>query len=112
MIAQSSDNLALAFKNSLITYRELHENIAGFSSAFSLAPGQRAIIFSENRPKWLNSLYGLWLHQGMTGMVLIMRDYISSCKIKYEGLLYHWWNSFIIPQLDFHSIDRRLPHDH
>ena len=63
MIAKPSDSLALAFKNNLITYRELHENIVGFSSTFSLAPGQRAVIFSENRPEWVYALHGLWLHK-------------------------------------------------
>ena len=65
MIAQPSESLALAYKNSHITYRELHENIVGFSGAFSLAPGERAIIFAENRPEWIYSLYGLWLHKAI-----------------------------------------------
>jgi long-chain acyl-CoA synthetase len=65
MIPKPSDSLALAYKNKDITYRQLHENIAGFSSAFSLAPGERAVIFSENRPEWVYALYSLWLHKGI-----------------------------------------------
>ncbi len=65
MISKPSDSLALAFKNKTITYRQLHENIAGFSSIFSLAPGERAVIFAENRPEWVYALYSLWLHKGI-----------------------------------------------
>jgi long-chain acyl-CoA synthetase len=65
MIAKPSESLALAFKNKDITYRQLHEHIAGFSRAFSLASGERAVIFAENRPEWVYALYSLWLHKGI-----------------------------------------------
>jgi long-chain acyl-CoA synthetase len=65
MISKPSDRPALAFKNNDITYRQLHENIAGFSRAFSLAPGERAVILAENRPEWVYALYSLWLHKGI-----------------------------------------------
>jgi long-chain acyl-CoA synthetase len=65
MIAKPSEKPALAFKDTEISYRALHENIVAFSSVFSLAPGQRAVIFAENRPEWIYALYSLWLHQAI-----------------------------------------------
>ena len=65
MIAKPSEKPALAFKDDEISYRRLHENIASFSSAFSLVRGDRAVIFAENRPEWVYALYSLWLHQGI-----------------------------------------------
>jgi len=72
MIAQPSEKTALAFKDELISYCRLHENIVGFSKIFSLAPGDRAVIFAENRPEWVYALYSLWLHQGIAVPVDVM----------------------------------------
>ena len=65
MIAKPSEKTALAFKDEKISYSLLHENIVRFSGLFSLAPGDRAVLFAENRPEWIYAFYSLWQHKAI-----------------------------------------------
>ncbi|MEI6125951.1 MAG: AMP-binding protein [Pseudomonadota bacterium] len=65
MIFEPNDRPAIAFKNKELSYRELHENIVRFGEVFTPAPGDRAIIFAENRPEWIYAFYSQWQHQGI-----------------------------------------------
>ncbi len=59
-ILQASDKIALIYKEARITFRELLEKARQFSRVCKATPGDRWIIFSENRLEWIYAFYGCW----------------------------------------------------
>jgi long-chain acyl-CoA synthetase len=56
-----------------ISYTELIENISSFANLADILPGERAVIFSENRPEWVYALYGTWQRGG----IVVPVDFMS-----------------------------------
>jgi long-chain acyl-CoA synthetase len=51
---------ALYWKDGRIGYAELLAHSAAVAAAHPLSPGERAVLFAENRPEWLASLHAIW----------------------------------------------------
>jgi long-chain acyl-CoA synthetase len=57
-----------------ISFSELIENCKSMASLIDILPEDRVIIFSENRPEWIYTLYGTWQRGGIAVPV----DFMSS----------------------------------
>lgn len=51
---------AIWWKDSEISYGDLLAHSAALASLHSSTPGERVVIFSENRPEWISALYSIW----------------------------------------------------
>lgn len=51
---------AFVYDDREISYRELLASIGQYSNSFSLAKGDRVLLFSENRPEWIYAFYASW----------------------------------------------------
>ena len=60
MLQNQGDKVAISFGNDRITYGNLMAKIEQFADLHELAKGQRAVIFSENRPGYFYSFYSIW----------------------------------------------------
>lgn len=54
---------AIFWKDSEIGYADLLAHSAAIASLYSSNSGERIVIFSENRPEWVSSLYSVWRRQ-------------------------------------------------
>lgn len=51
---------AIYWKDSEISYADLLAHSGALASLYFSAPGERVVIFSENRPEWISVLYSAW----------------------------------------------------
>ncbi len=51
---------ALYWKDSEISYYDLLAHSAALASLYFSMPGERVMIFAENRPEWISALYSIW----------------------------------------------------
>lgn len=60
-----SEKTALIGKDIHFTYRQLLEQIHSYATLVPDAKNQRVVIFSENRPEWIITLYAIWKSGGI-----------------------------------------------
>ena len=51
---------AVFWKDTEITYADLLAHSAALASLYFSAPGERVVVFSENRPEWVTALFSIW----------------------------------------------------
>ena len=51
---------AIFWKDSEISYADLLAHSAALASLYFSAPGERVVVFSENRPEWISALFSIW----------------------------------------------------
>ncbi|HPT17314.1 MAG TPA: AMP-binding protein, partial [Kiritimatiellia bacterium] len=51
---------ALFWKDVEITYADLLAHSAALAALHFSAPGERVVVFSENRPEWITALFSIW----------------------------------------------------
>lgn len=51
---------AIYWKDSEISYADLLAHSAALASLYFSAPGERVVVFSENRPEWVTALFSIW----------------------------------------------------
>ena len=51
---------AVFWKDSEISYADLLAHSAALASLYFSAPGERVVLFSENRPEWISGLFSVW----------------------------------------------------
>ncbi|MEZ0323328.1 MAG: AMP-binding protein [Hydrogenothermaceae bacterium] len=85
---EATDRTAFVYGTQVISYREVVENINKFRSILNIEKGDRVIIFSENSPFWVYSLFAIWEKGGVAVPIDFMSSkedleyYISDCKPK------------------------------
>ena len=65
MFLRFYDKTAFIYKGKSISYKELIEKAEFYSAAIDIIPGDRVVIFSENRPEWAYALFGIWRRGGI-----------------------------------------------
>ena len=60
MFLKSSNSTAISYKEKKISYQELMNHAAYYSSLISAHESKNIAIFSPNRPEWIYSFYGAW----------------------------------------------------
>lgn len=75
-IVSSSSSSAIIYKDEDISYSELISNIQGVAGLNTFDPGSKVIIFMENRPDWIYSVFSVWENKGTAVLV----DYLSSVE--------------------------------
>ena len=65
---------AFIYKGREIPYREVIENVGSFANLLSVMPDERVVIFSENRPEWVYSLFAIWRR----GAIAVPVDFMST----------------------------------
>lgn len=78
----SGNNIAFIYQGLSIDYNRLHKNISKISCLLQIKPDERVIIFSENSPFWVYSLFGVWKKGG----VAVAVDFMSN-KEEFEYIL-------------------------
>ncbi len=53
-------NTAIYWKDGEIAYSDLLAHSAALASLYSSAPGDRIVLYSENRPEWITALLSVW----------------------------------------------------
>ncbi|HOD99927.1 MAG TPA: AMP-binding protein [Kiritimatiellia bacterium] len=51
---------AILWKDTAISYADLLTHSAALASLYFSSPGERVVIFSENRPEWVSALLSIW----------------------------------------------------
>ncbi len=51
---------ALFWKDEEISYADVLAHSAAVAALYFSAPGERVVIFSENRPEWISALFSIW----------------------------------------------------
>ena len=59
-LLQPLPRTAVFWKDSEISYADLLAHSAALASLYFSAPGERVVIFSENRPEWISALFSIW----------------------------------------------------
>ncbi len=67
---------ALIYKDQEISYSELIERTKEYARYMDILPGDRVVIYAENRPEWIYALYGTWQRGGVGVPV----DFMSTKK--------------------------------
>ncbi len=75
MFLRNHEKTALKWKNREVSYANLLQETAHYSTLFS-DTSQRVLIFSENRPEWIYSFYGSWKNN----CTVIPVDYLSTVE--------------------------------
>lgn len=65
MFLRFYDKTAFIYKGKNISYKELIEKAEFYSAAIDIMPGDRVVIFSENKPEWAYALFGIWRRGGI-----------------------------------------------
>ena len=65
MFLRFYDKTAFIYKGKNIFYKELIDKAEFYSAAIDIIPGDRVVIFSENRPEWAYALFGIWRRGGI-----------------------------------------------
>lgn len=68
------EKTAISFGGQQIGFGELHARITGYAGLMNIEKGDRVVIFSENRPSWIYSLYAIWVNNG----VAVPVDFMST----------------------------------
>ncbi len=74
MLIKNLEKTAIAGKDYSISYSQLLGQIYRYSLLFGEQPSQKVLIFSENRPEWVFTLYAAWKNNA----AVIPVDYMSS----------------------------------
>src|SRR5690554_6678685 len=64
MLKNLKEKIALTYGDDQISFSNLMGKIELYASQYTLGKGERAVIFSENRPAWIYAFYSIWLHSG------------------------------------------------
>jgi long-chain acyl-CoA synthetase len=59
-LIRASEKTAMVGKDLKLTYNQILQSISEYSSFIPGVKGQRIIIYSENRPEWVFSLFATW----------------------------------------------------
>lgn len=70
---KNTDRTAICWKDETITYRDLLLRSAAVADIYKVNKGDRAIIYAENRPEWVLTMYANIRHEAITVPV----DYLS-----------------------------------
>ncbi len=65
MLKNLGDKIAISFKDQRISYRNLMGKVELYASKYILNKGDKAVIFSENRPAWIFSFFSIWTKSGI-----------------------------------------------
>lgn len=65
MLRNLGDKIAISFKDQKISFRNLMGKIELYASKYTLNKGDKAVIFSENRPAWAFSFFSIWAKSGI-----------------------------------------------
>ena len=65
MFLRFYDKTAFIYKGKNIFYKELIDKAEFYSAAIDIIPGDRVVIFSENKPEWAYALFGIWRRGGI-----------------------------------------------
>ncbi|MGC9286049.1 MAG: AMP-binding protein, partial [Hydrogenobaculum sp.] len=65
MFLRFYNKTAFIYKGKSISYKELIEKAEFYSAAIDIMPGDRVVIFSENKPEWAYALFGIWRRGGI-----------------------------------------------
>lgn len=65
MFLRFYDKTAFIYKGKNISYKELIDKAEFYSVAIDIIPGDRVVIFSENKPEWVYALFGIWRRGGI-----------------------------------------------
>lgn len=85
---KSTDKTAFIYAGERINYKQVVDNINKVASVLNIEKGDRVIIFSENSPFWVYSLFAIWQKGGIAVPVDFMSNkedldyYISDCNPK------------------------------
>ncbi|HPC20104.1 MAG TPA: AMP-binding protein [Kiritimatiellia bacterium] len=56
---------AIVWRDTPLSYSDLLTHAAALAALYPSAPGDRVVIFSENRPEWIAALYAIWRNRGV-----------------------------------------------
>ncbi len=76
MLLKDHNKTALYYNDIAISYSEVIENTAKFAAQNNLQSGERTVIFAENLPEWVYSLYSVWYH----GAIPVPFDYMAPAE--------------------------------
>lgn len=65
---------AIAYKEQLISYDELHQKIFGFATLLENKEIDKVAIISENRPEWIMAFFAAWYHD----ITVVPIDFMAS----------------------------------
>lgn len=65
MFPSALPKTALIYQDTPVSYETLLRNIEAYASLAPMKPGERAVIFSKNRPEWIYAFYAVWLREGI-----------------------------------------------
>jgi len=71
-----SDEIAIAYKDQLITHKELRECVLGFATLLEGKAIDKVAIFSENLPEWIMAFYAAWHHN----ITVVPVDFMASSE--------------------------------
>lgn len=64
-LLQSRKATAVVFKDVQLSYTSLLDAVNQLAHSFTIAPQDKVVIFSENRPEWITALYAVWKNNGI-----------------------------------------------
>jgi long-chain acyl-CoA synthetase len=76
MLKNHGSRLAIQNGDQSISYQQFFSHIWHFSKEFTLNPGERALLFSENSLAWAVAFYAVWKHKS----VVIPVDFMASAS--------------------------------
>lgn len=80
MFLKHTDSIAIQYQNESISYAHLISKTHQFASLYQIIPGERVVIFSENRPSWIYAFHSIWQNKG----IALPIDHLStSLEISY-----------------------------
>jgi long-chain acyl-CoA synthetase len=62
-LLQPRPKTAIYWKDDEISFADLLTHSAALASLYFSAPGERVVMFSENRPEWVSAIYSIWRNQ-------------------------------------------------
>ena len=65
MLQNRGEQLAIAFGKDQITYGNLFAKLELYAGLCEMGKGERAVVFSENRPGWFYAFYAIWKQAGI-----------------------------------------------
>lgn len=65
ILAKPLPKTAIFWREQAISYSELLAHSSAISALYNAEPGARAVIFSENRPEWIATLWAIWRQKGV-----------------------------------------------
>lgn len=64
-MSQNLQHKAIVYGKQSINYADLLIKIGFFADTFTIDPGDRVVVFAENRPGWIYSYYSIWKNKGI-----------------------------------------------